>query len=452
MIEKNKSNTLEILKFLPIIVFIFNPKIDIISLPNYWQGIRLDDLVILIYSIFFVLKINIKIYPTLIHPKMFGFNWIIFFPYMIFSIFIGKLFGLDHSVLLFLRYCEYIALIIILNQLDPTKEKVLLLFKLYIVVNLVVVLLQYFEIIGGLTSRSCLITPYSEHLRLHYPNFLNNCFDKDSIKSICFFNCGFDTMKNYTPPLAFIDNSNNTYRVPGITGGPWELTVNLSICFFAITVFEKDKKKLIPYLLMIILVMIIGQVRGAIFGFLAGSLFLLSDFKKTVQIFSILLLLLMFLYFFDVFDFKQIFESKFLLDYVQLLQIFIEGFKGSLPPPDTVKETGLESMYWRIHGWMPSLSVLGRSNFLLFFGAGGSFNADNIPILYNESLLIKVITSYGLLGSFLCLYLIRKLPIFFIIFILVTGITLDLFTSFKIFTISCLFLFIYFKNKSEIVK
>ena len=38
-------------KLFPLVVFIFNPKIDLISLPNYWLGIRLDDLVILFYSI-----------------------------------------------------------------------------------------------------------------------------------------------------------------------------------------------------------------------------------------------------------------------------------------------------------------------------------------------------------------------------------------------------------------
>ena len=41
-------------KFFPILIFVFNPKIDIISIPNYWQGIRLDDLIILFYSSFFI--------------------------------------------------------------------------------------------------------------------------------------------------------------------------------------------------------------------------------------------------------------------------------------------------------------------------------------------------------------------------------------------------------------
>ena len=39
-------------KLFTLIAFVFSPKIDIISIPNFWQGIRLDDLIILFYSIF----------------------------------------------------------------------------------------------------------------------------------------------------------------------------------------------------------------------------------------------------------------------------------------------------------------------------------------------------------------------------------------------------------------
>lgn len=239
MIDKKNYGIAGILKFFPILVFIFSPKIDIISIPGYWQGIRLDDLIILFYSIYFFFRNGFKIYPNLIHNKMLGFNWIAFFPYMVFSIIIGKLFGFNPSVILILRYCEYIALIIILNQINPKKDIVLLLFKAYIIINFCVVLLQYFELMGAFTSRGrCIVEPFSEHLRSYRPDFLTNCYDKQAIKSVCFFNCGYDFMKNYSPAGTFILN-----RVPGITGGPWELTVNLSICVFALVVFEKKKKK-----------------------------------------------------------------------------------------------------------------------------------------------------------------------------------------------------------------
>ena len=47
-------------KFFPLLVFVFSPKIDVISIPNYWQGVRADDLVIFFYSIYFFFQINLR--------------------------------------------------------------------------------------------------------------------------------------------------------------------------------------------------------------------------------------------------------------------------------------------------------------------------------------------------------------------------------------------------------
>ena len=154
-------------KLFPLVAFVFSPKIDIISIPNYWQGIRLDDLIILFYSILFFYSNKFKIYPNLINSKIFGFNWIVFFPYLVFSIIIGKIFGIDPNLLVVIRYMEYIALIIVLNQLDPPKDKILLCFKIYILLNFIVVLLQYFDLLGGFTSRGT--------------------YNYSDIKDICFF-------------------------------------------------------------------------------------------------------------------------------------------------------------------------------------------------------------------------------------------------------------------------
>ena len=74
-----------------------------------------------------------------------------------------------------------------------------------------------------------------------------------------------------------------------------------------------------------------------------------------------------------------------------------------------------------------------QSNYLIIFGSGA-------PLLYTESLLIRIITSFGIVGTFLIVYLSRQLPIFFLVFILVVGITIDMFISFKIFLFSLLLL------------
>jgi len=419
-------------KFFPLIIFVFSPKIDLINIPGFWQGVRLDDLVILLYSIYLLISNKFKIYPNLINSKMFGFNLIVFLPYILFSTLIAKLLDSPYSLIMFLRYCEYIALIIILNQLNPPKDKIILVFKIYIILNFLIVLLQYFDLIGAFTSRGgCLIDEASSYFR---------CYDKDDITSICFFNCGYDFIKNYQPAGTFINK-----RVPGITGGSWELSVNLAISFFGLVLFEKNLKKLIPYILMILTMMLIAQSRGITFGFLAGSFFILKDYKKTFKMIFFITIFLSLMYFFNLFNFKEIFNEKFLLDYFSLIKLITGIFSKSLPSADTFIGTGLESMYWRVESWHKSISVLTENNYLLIFGTGGNN-------LYEESIFIRIITTYGIIGTLLVLYLMRKLPFFFIVFLLVTGFTIDLFISFKIFLFTCLFLIIYFNNKKEIIK
>ena len=63
-------------KIFPLIVFIFNPKNDLIYIPGYWQGIRLDDLIVLFYLIYFFFLHKGRVYPNLIHPSKQGFNFI----------------------------------------------------------------------------------------------------------------------------------------------------------------------------------------------------------------------------------------------------------------------------------------------------------------------------------------------------------------------------------------
>tara|TARA_A100001015_G_scaffold232170_1_gene262994 strand:- start:1584 stop:2846 length:1263 start_codon:yes stop_codon:yes gene_type:complete len=408
-----------LLKMFPLLILVFSPKIDIISIPNYWQGIRIDDFLILIYSIYYLYLNKYKIIPNIINNKITGYNWILFFPYLVFSMVLAQFLGIDTSWIIAIRYIEYIALIIILNQLDPPENKIVLFFKIYIVLNFVIVILQYFEILGGFTSKG----PVN--------------FDKDIISSVCFLTCDFGYIKNYVSPGGFLNN-----RAPGITAGPWELAINLSIAFFCIAIFEKNTKKLIFYVTLIIIMMLIGQSRGIIFGFLAGLLFLLDDFKKTLKLIAILFLFVTLIYIFDIFNFRQTANEKFFIDYFTLGKIVFGAFSGNLPLESSILGTGLESMYYRAVSWKDSISKVMQSNFLILFGSGA-------PLIYTESLIIRIITSFGIFGTLIVLFLSRNIPLFFMIFILVVGITIDMFVSFKIFLFTILFLSIYKKKLSK---
>lgn len=416
-----------LLKYFPLIIFVFSPKIDIISIPNYWQGIRLDDILILIYLLFFILKDKFKIYPNLINTKVFGFKWIIFFPYLLISMIIGKIYLQDPQWIIIIRYIEYIGLIVILSQMNLSENKILLIFKIYILLNFFVVLLQYFELVGGFTSRGNCIDVIN--------NVKSFCFDKEDITSICFFSCDLGFMKNYVLPGGFLNK-----RVPGITGGVWELSVNLSICIYALMILEKKLYKILPYLFLVLIMLFIAQSRGIIFGFIAGVLFILNDKKKTAIIFLLSFGLLLIIYFLNLFNIKQIVSDRFIIDYFTLAKIILGTFTGNLPTKIEVAGTGLESMWYRAYFWKEIIFNLKSSVILTIFGSGGS-------AIYTESLLIRIISSFGILGSLIVVFLSKNLPLFLIIFIFVTGLTVDLFMSFKIFLFFCLFIILLKKIK-----
>ena len=197
-------------KILPLLVFVFNPKIDLIHIPGYWQGIRLDDLIVLLYLIFFFFFHKYRIYPNLIHPNKRGFNFIIFFPYLVLSLLIGELFGppsLNIEWIIPLRYLEYIGLIVVLNELDTPKKTIIVLIKAYIIINFICVLLQYFQIIGAIQSRG-----FSPHLLT------------DPVLSTKLAAEKYDGFLKdvLIPPGGIYLN-----RAPGISGGALELSTNL---------------------------------------------------------------------------------------------------------------------------------------------------------------------------------------------------------------------------------
>ncbi len=426
MIEKSTIAKDNLFKFFPLIIFLFSPKIDIIAVPGYWQGIRIDDLLIFFYLIYFIFLHKFKIFPNLVNKKTIGLNWILFFPYVILSMFIGKLYLVNPQWIIAIRYLEYIALIIILNEINPNKDKILLLFKIYIILNFLVVMLQYFEFIGGFTSRG--------NCMEHIGNPESYCFDKDDIKNICFFSCDLGFNKNYVLPGNFYWG-----RVPGITGGVWELSINLAICIYALVIFEKKLIKILPYIFLTLIMLLQAQSRGVIFGFIAGSIFLIEDYKKVFKILTYSLVLLVSIYLLDLFNFKETIHDRFLIDYIKLIKIVLGAFTDSLPPKSGVEGTGLESMWFRAQSWELSISDLKKSYILTIFGSGGSQ-------IYTENFIIRIITSFGIIGTFYVIYLSRSLPWFFIIFLLVTGLTVDIFVSFKIFLFSYLLIMLLKKE------
>jgi hypothetical protein len=104
MLKKN-SQTLEpqfnknyIFLLFPLMIFL--PKIDIISIKGYYQGIRLEDIILFIYFIS-VFKFSAKF---LILQKNFYFKpGLYLFIYLIFSNWIAILNGTDVKIIMMIR-------------------------------------------------------------------------------------------------------------------------------------------------------------------------------------------------------------------------------------------------------------------------------------------------------------------------------------------------------------
>ena len=416
------------LKIFPLIIFIFNPKIDLIYIPGYWQGIRLDDLIVLFYLIYFFFINGGKVYPNLIHSSKQGFNFIIFFPYLVFSLLVGKFFGgslINIEWIIPLRFLEYIGLIVVLNELNISKKTIITLIKAYIIINFGLVLLQYFHIIGAIQSRG------------FAPDLLTDPVLSERISAEK--DDGF--LKDVLIPAGGIALN----RAPGLTGGVLELSTNLSIGIFCLYVFNKNLMKTMPYLILIIIMLWLAQSRGVVFGFIVGLLFLVRDPKKIILFIALIASVSFIMYFLNIFEFKKLLEEKFFIDYFGVIKLFIASVTGDIPPLSTFEGTGLESMWYRATNWHGQLLKL--KGFWLFpiFGYGG----DQV---YAEGFIVRIITCFGAVGAILIAYLSRNLPLYFIMFCIVTGLTFDLFVSFKIFVFAYLLLSIERNTASILIR
>ena len=170
------------------------PKLELFSIPGYYQGIRYDDLFLLIGIIYILLqkKIFIHIFPG-------GRDYFIFFG----LIFLNALFSSFSygyvSILIALRWIEYTIFFMLLFYSSLSQKKIRYFIYFYIIVNLGVTILQYYGYMGGIYSH------------------------------------GYIT--------------NVSSRISGITGGSWELPAILSL--FIVPIIA-DKSSNVLYRFVII--------------------------------------------------------------------------------------------------------------------------------------------------------------------------------------------------------
>ncbi len=382
--------------FLLFLIILFFPKIDLIEIPPYWQGIRLEDISLAIYAIILLFNYDEKI----VNNKSVKKFTIIFcyFILIFFSAFIGKISELPVDNIILIRVIEYILVIILLCNLKISKDNIVMLLKFYVAFNIGMIILQKQSLIGSFTSIGYLSPDHPQNL-----------------------------------------------RAIGLTGGSWELGVIFSLCYFILIKIEKPSLiRISIYFLIALIINVFSENRMNAIGFILANLFLFKNYLNTKTYILIFLSLL-------------IVGSFFLLNYQDLNNTSLDRLMGTnyidafllvrdyflfleIPNRDDL-DTSLWSLYYRISLWDSLLTPYLENFFTVVFG-GGPYR------IYFESTILRVIFTTGLIGVVFVIYHMRKLELYLVVYFLTVGITLDIFNSFKIFSFTMLYYILLYENYS----
>ncbi len=369
-----------IIEFLFIAILIIFPKINIITFRGLYQGIRLEELIILFLIFYLLFTKNV-----MLKNRDIGYNFIIYFFIFLACSFWGQI-NYSQSWIVLIRYLEYIVIILFFNRYKPDISIIFNVLKVFVILNFIVVTLQLFDLAGEFSSLG------------------------------------------YEPVDAKMDD-----RPTGLTGGPWELSNIAAIIFFTLFL-DKDQSKSSRILFSILCIFLIAitSSRTVVVSFFIASLAFLfvKTFSKDKAIYSIFLFFIFSLCFYFLIIFILV-ETP----YIQVFNMYLNFFLNLEVPNKEILDGKLWSIAIRIEHWAPLYEQFLTNEFTIFFGNGGTSK-------YYESTLIRIIFSTGIFGLLYALYFTKNIPIYLLIFFIISGLTLDMFLSLKIFMVSYLFFYI----------
>ncbi len=355
-----------------ILFLLIVPKIDIIDIKNFHQGIRIENFLNLIF--FFIILFNRKKFKINYDSKFYLFCGIIFLSYAV-----GIFNNIPVNFVVYIRIFEYIVFVIFFSNYKLDYRKIITFFRLLIIINLIVCLLQYFDLVGGFTSRGYVEPNY------HY------------------------------------------WKAAGVFSGSWELSFISSILYFII--YHHDKKKLNVYFYLTLIILYLAGTRGVMISFFVSVFFLyLNNFKINVlQIFLIPLIIYIF-YFLTL--------KYFNIDIVILLESLIQLIFFNQNMFEVLSDTDHQYYSWayRLGDWSSYANQFNKNIFTNLFGTG-------YTAIYYESFIFRILFANGIIGLAILSILILRLKLYIVIFLILTGFTLDFVVSFKMFVI----LFLYFR-------
>lgn len=380
------------------VTLMFIPKIDIVHIPGYWQGIRLDDILIFCFFISYVIQVKNLIY----HSNMKFRGFIIFFIYIIISNLFAIFSGIDVKFLMLIRFSEYIVLIYFFDNFKIDLKTLKKIIYLFLIINLIIAFLQYWKIIGSISSVGYLD---SDH-------FLSS-------------------------------------RSSGLTGGSWELGMLSSLSFFIIHLIEKDYKKLALAFIVTntLLILAAGRANFVAFNFACFFLYLFNNkiyFFQKLLLFIFILTSILTIKFFYI---GSLFEKIFLIDPQYLFTIFYEAiFNDNLIERDELKDIDVYLSFWyRVVAWKMFIDQVIENSLNIFFGLG--FN-----MIYFDSLMIRIFVSHGLLGILIILILSLRINLYLLVFFIISGTFLDLFISMKIYFFTLVLVYVITHTNSNLAK
>ncbi len=379
------------IEFILIFILLIFPKIDLITITGYHQGIRIEDLAVVYIGISLYFSNSLEI-----QKKDFGYFFYIYFAVMLMTMLHGSLY-FNQTWVIIGRYLEYIIILIYFNRNNPSIKSIFFILRTYLLLNLIFVILQINGLVGEFSSLG------------------------------------------YEDPAA---GEMSDSRPTGLSGGPWELSNCCAIIFFAL-LLDKKQSNFSKYIYSFIAISLIlaTDSRTIVVSFvLAAALyfFVLNINKKKFFFFIFLLVALAA---FVVLYFKNFYsgDGDVYLELIPMFKNFI--FYQQIPELSTL-DGRLWSMAFRLEHWLQYYNQFLLNPFTIVFGSG-------YTTLYYDSLLFRLIFGTGIFGLIIVIYLIKNIPLHILLLFLISGLTLDLLLSFKIYFTMMLYFYIEKKLKYD---
>ena len=389
---KNSINLNSKVSIILSIILITFPKIDLIPISGYWQGIRVEDFIVLFFMLYILF--NLKLFLSKFKINSFQYkNFYYFFLFLLFSNIVGIMSGLDVKLLMIIRLSEYIFYLFLIDSLKISKKFIINLLFIFIFLNFITGILQINDVIGSVSS------------------------------------------------LGFLGPEHEiNSRVLGLMGGSWELSIFTTLSYIFVFKNEESKIKILTMFLISLFLVIVSESKTQTIVFGLVNFLLLVQLRNFTLLVPFLFISLIGLTFIDLPILNKIKN----LDFGYLFNLSYDTFVNQkIHILDNVKEKTLHLSYvYRLNFWATLLEEYKTNSLTILFGTG-------LTRVYVESLIIRIIFSCGIFGTIFLVYLIRKLNPLYLFTFLVSGLTLDLFISLKIYLITLMILKNNFNEKKN---